>query len=57
VNEKNGFFVNGVDELAEKIILLLKNSNQVEIMGKESLKMVQKFSWENVTKSILKICN
>ena len=57
VNEKNGFFVNGVDELAEKIILLLKNSKQVEIMGKESLKMVQKFSWENVTKSILKICN
>lgn len=57
VNEKNGFFVNGVDELSEKIILLLKNLNQVEIMGKESLKMVQKFSWENVTKSILKICN
>ena len=57
VDEKNGFFVNGVDELAEKIILLLQNSTQVEIMGKESLKMVQKFSWENVTKSILKICN
>ena len=57
VDEKNGFFVNGVDELAEKIILLLQNSTQVEIMGKESLKMVQKFSWENVTKSILEICN
>ena len=57
VDEKNGFFVNGVDELAEKVILLLKNSNQVKMMGKESLEMVQKFSWENVTKSILKICN
>jgi len=57
VDEKNGYFIDGVDELAEKIILLLKNSKQVEIMGKESLKMVQKFSWENVTKSILKICN
>jgi len=57
VNKKNGYFVNGVDELAEKIVLLLKNLKQVEIMGKESLKMVQKFSWENVIKSILKICN
>jgi len=57
VDEKNGYFIDGVDELAEKIVLLLKNSKQVEIMGKESLKMVQKFSWENVTKSILKICN
>ena len=57
MNEKNGCFIDGVDELAEKIVLLLKNSKQVEIMGKESLKMVQKFSWENVTKSILKICN
>ncbi len=57
VDEKNGYFIDGVDELAEKIVLLLKNSKQVEIMGKESLKMVQKFSWENVAKSILKICN
>ncbi len=57
VDEKNGFFVNGVDELAEKIILLLQNATKVEMMGKESLKMVQKFSWKNVIKSILKICN
>jgi len=57
VDKKNGFFVNGVDELAEKIILLLQNATKVEMMGKESLKMVQKFSWENIIKSILKICN
>ena len=57
VDGKNGYFIDGADDLAEKIVLLLNDSNQVEVMGKESLKMVQKFSWENVVNSILKICN
>ena len=52
-NNTNGVFVKDASELAEKLIFILKNSNEVEKMGRNSLEMVQKFSWENVVKSIL----
>jgi len=56
-NNTNGIFVKDASELAEKIIFILKNSNEGEKMGKNSLQMVQKFSWENVVKSILEAYN
>lgn len=56
-NEKNGFFINNATDLAEKIILLLNNPDKMEKMGNESLHMVQKFSWNNVVKNIVKETN
>ena len=50
---KNGFFIQNTHELAEKIILLLNQPKQVEVMGANSLEMVQKFSWDKVVKTII----
>ena len=52
-NEKNGYFIENANDLAEKIILLLNQPKKVENMGIQSLKMVQKFSWNNVVKGII----
>lgn len=52
-NEKNGYFIENANDLAEKIILLLSQPKKVENMGTQSLKMVQKFSWSNVVKKII----
>ncbi len=52
-NGKNGYFIENASELAEKIILLLDQPNKVESMGIQSSEMVQKFSWNNVVKSII----
>jgi len=57
VNEQNGFFIDGSEDLAEKIILLLNEPKKVQNMGIESLGMVQKFSWNNVVKNILDTVN
>ena len=54
---ENGFFVNDSDDLAEKIIELLQNPSGIDKMGKESLKKVQKFSWEKIVNSIISIYN
>jgi len=52
-NEKNGFFIENHIELAEKIILLLNEPKKVQNMGKHSLKLVQKFSWDQVVDSVI----
>ena len=52
-NEKNGYFIENVNDLVEKIILLLNQPEKVEEMGIQSLKMVQKFSWDKVVKNII----
>jgi len=45
-------FVSGnVDELAEKIIYLLKNTNLREKMGKESLKISENYKWNKIAKN------
>ena len=54
-NNENGYFIDNSSDLSEKIVLLLKNSYIVEKMGKKSLEMVEKFSWDNIGKSILDI--
>ncbi len=54
-NDQNGWFIENSSELSEKIIMLEKNPELVEKMGKKSLEMVQKFSWEKIVKSILEI--
>lgn len=53
-HEKNGFFVKDSKELVEKICKLLDEPKLTESMGDESLKMVQKFSWEKIVSDILK---
>ncbi len=57
INEQNGYFIDGAEDLAEKIILLLNEPKIVQNMGNESLNMVQKFSWDNVVKNIIDIVN
>lgn len=52
-NEKNGFFIENHIELAEKIIFLLNEPKKVENMGTYSLKLVQKFSWDQVVDSVI----
>ncbi len=54
-NNENGYFVKNYSELSEKIIKLLQNPELVEKMGKNSLNMVQKFSWDKIGKSIIDI--
>ena len=54
-NNENGYFVENYFELSEKIIKLLQNPELVEKMSKNSLNMVQKFSWEKIVKSIIDI--
>jgi len=54
-DNENGWFVENSSELYEKIIKLEQNPELVEKMGKKSLNMVQKFSWEIIVKSIIDI--
>ena len=54
-DNENGWFVENSSELCEKIIKLEQNPGLVEKMGKNSLSMVQKFSWERIVKSIIDI--
>jgi glycosyltransferase involved in cell wall biosynthesis len=51
---RNGYFVNDSNELSKKICELLENPELIENMGKESLKMVQKFAWGEIASDILK---
>ena len=55
VNEKNGYFIDGLDDLAEKIISLLEKPEKIKEMGLQSSQMVQKFSWNNIVKNILEV--
>ena len=57
VNEKNGYFVDGAEDLAKKIISLLREPEKIKIMGNESNNMAKKFSWDNVVKKILDTYN
>jgi len=54
-DNENGWFIENSSELSEKIIKLEQNPELVEKMGKNSLNMVQKFSWERIVKSIIDI--
>ena len=53
LGNENGYFIENSNDLAEKIILLLNQPKKVESMGSQSSKMVQKFDWGNVVKSII----
>lgn len=55
INEKNGYFVEGEKDLADKIITLLNQPDKIAKMGEESRLMAQKFSWNNVVTNILEI--
>ena len=57
VNEKNGYFFNGEDDLVSKITLLLDKPEKIERMSQESTKMVQKFSWDSVIRNIIEKVN
>jgi len=50
---KNGFFVKDENELIEKILFLASNENMRKEMGEKSKEMIQKFDWNNVSKSII----
>ncbi len=50
---ENGYFIEDANDLAEKILILLKDPSLIEKMGSTSRHMVQKFSWENLINLIL----
>jgi len=50
---KNGFFVNDVTELTEKLDHLLKDEDKITQFGKNSRQMVSKFDWKNIVNQIL----
>ena len=52
-DEINGYAITDSNELAQKIIHILKNDDLREQMGENSNKMVQKFDWKNVAESII----
>ena len=54
-NEKNGFFVDEPLDLAEKIVTILENEEKRRKMSEESIKMIEKFSWEKIVTRILDI--
>ena len=49
----NGYVIENSEELAQKIIHILKNNDLRDQMGKNSNEMVQKFDWKNVVESII----
>ena len=53
VNEKNGYFVDGAEDLAEKISSLLNEPDKINQMGNQSRLMVQNFSWDHIIKNVL----
>ncbi|MEX1053793.1 MAG: glycosyltransferase family 4 protein [Nitrosopumilaceae archaeon] len=53
VDGHNGYFIKNSQDLAQKIILLLKNAELREEMGKRSKEMVAKFDWKSVVSLIL----
>lgn len=53
INNKNGFLIKDAKDLAEKLEILLSDSDLQRKMGKESFKMVKKFDWTNITSLIL----
>ena len=55
VNEKNGYFVDGAEDLAEKISSLLNEPDKINQMGNQSRLMVQNFSWDHIIENILEI--
>ena len=52
-DEINGYAITNSNELAQKIIHILKNDDLREQMGGNSNEMVQKFDWKNVAESII----
>jgi len=53
VDSKNGFLIENSSDLADKIVLILKDQKLATKMGEESLSMVLKFSWPNIIKNII----
>ena len=49
----NGYVIENSEELAQKIIHILKNEDIRNQMGKNSNEMVQKFDWKNIVESII----
>jgi 1,4-alpha-glucan branching enzyme len=50
---QNGYFVKNSDDLAKKIIFLLQNDQDREMMGQKSREMASHFDWKNIVNCIL----
>jgi len=53
VDGYNGYFIKNSEDLAQKIVLLLKDDKLREMLGKRSKEMVEKFDWKKVVSLIL----
>jgi glycosyltransferase involved in cell wall biosynthesis len=56
-NGKTGFLVKNKDEFIEKILYLLENDKQREVIQKNALKYVERYSTENVVDMVEKLYN
>jgi len=56
-DNENGFFVDGIGDLAEKITQILTDIELAKKMGARSYDMVQKFSWNKIANQILELYN
>lgn len=56
-NGENGFIINTGDreELKDKILYFYKNKTEIERMGKNARKTVEKYTWDSYYKSVNKI--
>jgi glycosyltransferase involved in cell wall biosynthesis len=56
-NRINGYLVEpgDVQDLAQKIILLLENDEVLVSMGKASLEKVREFTWENIARETFEV--
>jgi len=52
MDSKNGYLIENSNDLADKIVSILKDQKLATKMGEESLSMVLKFSWPNIIKNI-----
>ena len=55
IDKKNGYFIDGTEDLAEKISSLLNEPDKINQMGDQSRLMVQNFSWDHIIKNILEV--
>jgi glycosyltransferase involved in cell wall biosynthesis len=53
IDKKNGYFIDGTEDLAEKISSLLNEPDTINQMGNKSRLMVQNFSWDHIIKNVL----
>ena len=54
-NGTNGFVINNVEELAERMLLLFQDNKLLAKIGENNKTLARSFTWENVAKAYMKV--